>query len=822
MLRLALLSGRGRLSTFAGALVALIASSALVMAGGMPLESALRTQPPVERYAAAAAVVAGQQIVGTDDAVVLGERARVDSALASRLAAVPGVRAAIADVSAPARLGDRTTVAHGWSSAALTPYVLTAGRSPADPGEVVTGYPAALGKKLRLASTEAARTVTVVGVARPRHQVRRQAAIFLTDGEASRLAGNSARPPRVDTIGVLAAPGFDASRLRAAAGGAEVLTGDARGRAEYPELLQTRTELIAVTAAFGGLALFIAIFVVAGTMGLSIQQREREIALLRAVAATPGQIRRMISWEAAVVGLVGSAAGLWPGVILGRELAEGLVRHGIAPPNLTVNAGWLPMAAAVGGGVLAALLAVLAAGRRAARVPPTHALTEAAVEPRLLGPGRVIGGLLAIAGAVPLFAVATTTSAPDTAAATSEMTALFLVAAVGFLGPIVARFAAALLGPPLARLSPVGGFLASANLRTATRRFSSASTPLMLTVGLSCTLLFSSTTIDHAVTEQRHAGLAGELAITSTGPGLPAATLADVRAMPGVRSAVALTPTTLGPSLGVSDDVIPAQILSGGQGGGLDVGVTAGSLTALHGDTIALGRRRADAAHARIGDRVPVTLGDGTRAGATVVATYTRELGFGDALLAPELAAGHQTSPLVGTILVQTANPAAVARRLRGLAPRYPGLRVSDRASLATVTDADREINRWLGPLFVAIIFAFTSIAVVNTLAMIALQRGRELGLLRLVGGTARQVRSMARWEAGLIITIGLGLGLAIAATALLPLSHALTGTFRPHVPPGQLAAILGTSALLALLALALPTRRALRSRPVEAIGVGE
>jgi putative ABC transport system permease protein len=80
----------------------------------------------------------------------------------------------------------------------------------------------------------------------------------------------------------------------------------------------------------------------------------------------------------------------------------------------------------------------------------------------------------------------------------------------------------------------------------------------------------------------------------------------------------------------------------------------------------------------------------------------------------------------------------------------------------------------------------------------------------------------MARWEAGLIITTGLGLGLAIAATALLPLSHALTGNLRPYVPLDQLAAILGVSALLALLALTLPTRRALRSRPVEAIGLGE
>ena len=365
MLRLALLSARGRLGTFTGALVALIASSALVMAGAMPLEAALRSHPPVERYAAAAAVVTGQQTVGSDHDVPLGERARVDSALTARLAAVPGVRAAIGDVSTPARLGGRATVAHGWGSAALTPYVLSRGRAPARADEVVTGYRAALGARLRLASTAGPRTVAVVGIARPRHPVERQTAIFLTDAEAARLAGH---PGRVDAIGVLAAPGFDAARLRAVSGAAVVLTGDARGRAESPDLQQARTTLIAVTASFGGLALFIALFVVASTMGLSIQQREREIALLRAVAATPGQIRRMIAWEAAIVGLVGSAAGIWPGAILGRALADGLVRHGIAPPNLSVNAGWLPIAAAVGGGVMAALLAVLAAGRRAARV----------------------------------------------------------------------------------------------------------------------------------------------------------------------------------------------------------------------------------------------------------------------------------------------------------------------------------------------------------------------------------------------------------------------------------------------------------------------
>jgi putative ABC transport system permease protein len=818
MLRLALLSARGRIGTFTGALIALFAAAVLAMAWGMQLESVLRAHPPVERYAAAAAVVTGKQNVGAD-AVPLDERARVSSQLALRLAAVPGVGAAIGDVSVPARLGNRPVIAHGWSSATLTPYTLSSGRSPRGPDEVVTGFPTALGTRLALASTVPARIVTVVGVARALHPVAQQTAIFLSDTEAARLAGH---PGRVDAIGVLAGPGFDLARLRATAAGASVLTGAARGQAEYPELQRTRTTLIPVTAAFGGLAMFIAMFVVAGTMGLSIQQREREIALLRAVAATPGQIRRMIAWEAAIVGLVGSAAGIWPGILVGHALGHALVRHGIAPPNYTVRTDWLPAAAAVAGGVTIALLAVLAAGRRAARIPPTHALTDAHIETRLLGPGRIIGGLLALAGAVPLFTVSTTTTTPQTAAATSELTAICLVLAVGFLGPVVARLAAVLVRRPLSALSPVAGFLASANLSTATRRFSSATTPIVLTVAMSCTLLFSTTTIDHAVSQQRRAGLAGELAVTSSGPGLPAVALADVRATPGVRSAVALTATTLGPSLGETSDLIPAQILDGGQGGGLDVGVTAGSLTALHDDAIALGRRRADAAHAHIGTRVAVMLGDGTHTHATVVAIYTRELAFGDALLAPQLAAGHQTSPLLGTILIKTAHPAAVALQLRALDRRYPGLRVSDRASIATAADADREMNHWLGPLFELMIFAFTSIAVLNTLTMVALRRRRELALLRLTGATPRQVRGMARWEAGLIVTIGLGLGLAIAATALLPLSHAFNGTLRPHIPAAPLATILGTSTLLAIIGLSLPTRRALRTRPIDAIGTAE
>src|SRR3954466_866964 len=187
MLRLALLTARTRPGSFAGALLAFAMSAVLVMAGGMLLQAALQTHPPVERYAAAAAVIAGDQQTGSDHDVDLTERVRVDASLTSRLESVPGVRAAIADVGVPALLGRRTTEAHNWSSAQLAPYTLTAGRAPRRSDEIVTGYPSKLGARLLLASTERPRHVTVVGIARPRRPVRSRSVIFLSDPAAARL-----------------------------------------------------------------------------------------------------------------------------------------------------------------------------------------------------------------------------------------------------------------------------------------------------------------------------------------------------------------------------------------------------------------------------------------------------------------------------------------------------------------------------------------------------------------------------------------------------------------------------------------------------------
>jgi putative ABC transport system permease protein len=800
------------------ALLAFAMSATLLMAGGLLLFGALSTHPPIQRYRAAAAVVAGDQRTGADHDVVLETRVRIDSALLPALRAVPGVQAAIADIGLPALLGNRATEVHNWGSAALAPYLLTGGRAPRGANEVVTGFPAKLGSRLLLTSTGSAHSVSVVGVAIPRHAVDAKVA-FVADEEASRLAGH---PGRVDAIGILSDGHLDMKALGIAAHGALVLTGEARGNAEEPEQQAGRSRLIAVAASFGGVGAFISLFVLAGIMALSVQQREREIGLLRAVGATPRQVRRMITWEATLLAMTGAVAGLWPGLRLGRWLAAGIVRHGIAPVGFETAHADIATAGVLGVSLITALASVFAASRRAARTSPTRALSAVSVEPTSIGRGRLIGGIVALAGAAPLFLVSAATTTPATAAATSELDAIFLVIAAGCLGPLVAKFAAAVFRPLLGRVAPVGAFLAVANLSTATRRFSSATTPLVLTVAMSSTLLFSTTTFDHAISQQRDAGISSDVAMWSQGAGIPPSLLPDVRRTSGVVSAVALTPTTLAPSLDVSDDVIPASVLDGGAGGGLDVGVTAGSLTHLRGDTIALSSQRADGAHASVGSTVSVRLADGMHASAMVVAIYSRSLAFGDALLAPELVAGHVASPLLGTVLVQARNAGAVTSRLRAVAAHYPGVAVGTVAVLRSADDADREANRWLGPLFVTIIFLYTSLAVVNTLVMIAARRRRELAILRLAGATKRQVRSMAWWETIMILVIGVGVGLLITAAALLPLSHALTGQLRPYIPPRDLAAIVAVSAGLAAAALLLPTRRALRKPAVAGLGFAD
>ncbi|AEW99788.1 ABC transporter permease [Streptantibioticus cattleyicolor] len=310
MWRLALRTLTFRWSNCTATFLAMFLGAAIVIGCGGLMETGLRMAADPQRLGGAPVVVTGDQSYGS---VALTERHRVDPGLVAVVARAHGVAAAVADVSVAATVlaggtpltGKSGSYNHGWAAARLTPYTLTAGASPSV-GEVVLDSVLAErsgarpGSVIGIVVKGTTRRYRVSGVAERHGGHHPHAAVFFTDGEARALAGS-----RIDSIGVVAAPGASvaavADAVRSAVGDrAEVLTGERRGLAELPGALAGERTVVVLAAVFGSSVVLIVMFGVASTLGLSLQQRAREMALLRAVGATPKQLRRMILSETAV------------------------------------------------------------------------------------------------------------------------------------------------------------------------------------------------------------------------------------------------------------------------------------------------------------------------------------------------------------------------------------------------------------------------------------------------------------------------------------------------------------------------------------------
>ncbi|MFJ6796656.1 FtsX-like permease family protein [Streptomyces sp. NPDC091268] len=813
---------RFRPAAFAGTFVALLMTVAIVCACGILLESGLRAGLPPTRYAGAPVLVAADQQarlqVGTGEGAYeatarIPERARVDAALLDRLAPLGR---AVPDVLFPVRADDgRTADAYGWGSTAFTGTRLSAGRAPAGPGEVVlAGSPGT--DRIRLDTPVGKREFRVVGHADagsggtgadadraggPRDGGVRDgvlpddgrggaaAGVWFADAEARALSGH---PDALDAI-VL----FDADPAKAREvldGRARVLTGDARTL--DPRLDGAREVLAGLGGSFGGIATLVAVFTAAGTVALSVGQRSREFALLRAIGATPRQIRRTVATEALLVAPVAGALGCVPGIGLAAWWFGRLQAKGALPDGVELAVSWIPLATAVGIGLTTALLAGWAAARRPARIRPGLALAASAVERLRPGWIRTPLGLAALAGGAACAALAATATGEDAANAALGVVMLFMLA-VALLGPLIARACAAVLGLPL-RAGGAAGSLAAANSWAHSRRLASAITPIVLAMAFSSTLVFLHTSEDRAVRQQQEAALLADHVLTdpsseavASGAGV-AVTRASVLAEVGTGGGRLLRTAS---AQGVAGDLATVQ----------DLGVREGSLARLTPGTVAVDRTLADSAKVSVGDRLDLRMPDGTPAAPEIVAVYTRGLGVAEVTLPaadlnPRTTAGRATELLVRGPLPTTLAGAS-------------GPRSQVSASQWTARqNLDRELNAWANTTMAAVLGGFAAVAAANTLVMTVLDRRRELRMLRLVGSTRRQVLRMLRWEALLVACAGIGLGSTIALATLIPLTNALTGS-APYVPPLLYASFTAATLALALTATTLPARRALRFR---------
>ncbi|MFI0718214.1 FtsX-like permease family protein [Streptomyces sp. NPDC021224] len=860
--RLALRTLKARRSGFLGAFLALFCAAALITACGGLLETGLVGGITTERYGAAPVVVTADQDVHQTTvkhkkgktkvkhkAKPLAERVWLPADLAPRIAAVPGVRAVVPELTFPAEAfapagsgtGPGATGSgaasygrangHAWSSAALTPFALVTGHAPAAADEVVVDRDLARrahlapGDRLTVQSTAAPRTYRVSGVAAPttpgggaHADLAEQTSLFFSQAEAERLA---AHPGQVAAFGVLprAGGGPDPDALRKAFDGtkARVHTGDGRGAAEFPDAARARVQLISMGGAIGGTALLVAILVVVGTFALSLRQRHRELALLRAVAATSRQLRQLIGREALVVGATAGVLGALAGLPLAHWLLGRFVSFGAIPDTLRPSIGFAPMAAGALATTLGAWAAARISARRITRLSPAQALAESLLE-RGASAGRTVAGLLLLGGGAVLVAVLRSLHTEPAATPVTFLTVIVLAIAVSLLGPLLVRGGAALLAGPL-RAAHFPGVLARRNLRGNATRNAAAVTPLALLVAMTSTVLFTQTTLQHAAHDQAAAGTRGAWALTSDGLGVPGAAADAVRRAPGVTSVTEVVRTTVRIGL----DKFPAQgVTAGSLGRDLDPDVVDGSLAGFGDTSVAVSETAARTRHVHPGSTLRVTLGDGTPVTLTVAAVYARGLGFGDLTMTHALVARHVDDPLAAAVLVRTT-PGTGRAALTTAVRDYPGIRVLTPGHAAdALAPTARRGNAEAQFLAMGLVLVFTAIAAVNTLAMSTAERVREFARLLLAGATRRQVLRMLACEAGSVVALAALFGTAISLAVLTAFSTGMTGTSSPTLALLPYLAVLALAALLALPATALPGRFALRPRPVDVMAAAD
>ncbi|MFG2545760.1 FtsX-like permease family protein [Streptomyces sp. NPDC048594] len=839
MLRLALRMAAHRITALLAVACAVLGGAALLTATGVLAESGLRSHLPPGRLGGADVVVAADQEFhpGGDLPIALPERATVPGGLVDRLAALPGVTAAVGDIGFPAALVDARagvvpadedpgTAGHGWSSTTLLAEPRVEGRAPSGAGEVAVGAGAGLA---------VGDTAEVVANGRPAAAYRVSAVVhapdtgvYFADGTALRLAARDGAGPRagtVDLVGLRVESGAgervaSAVREEVAGTGLEVVTGADRGEAVAPGVGSARSLLILLAGSLAGIVLLITGFVVAGALGVTIAGQRRDLALMRAVGATPRQIRRLAAAQSTAV----AAVALVPGVALGYLLADRfrglLADRGILPGELPLTFGPLPALATLVLVAAAVRLSARCAAWHTSRRPATEAVAESRSEPRSPSPGRTYAGLLLILGACVLSAAPLWSRTVVGASATSLAG---IVAAIGLAlsGPALVRSAG---GAVVRRLRPgvaAPTWLALSNVHAYALRLAGVVSPLAMAVVFVLTYTFAQTTVLAATSDDTRAGTVARYEVRAPAlGGVPAGTLSAVREVPGVRAAAPVRTTTVvweyeefGEPAAES---APATVAGPDARHVLDLGVTDGGLDRLTGATVAVSAEAARTRDAGLGKRVRLVLGDGARVDARVVAVYERGLGFGPVVLSRQLTAGHTTSGLDQSVLVRTDGTSRAGQGLAALAAGRPGLTVADTAADATGAKAPPEV--WVNLAVIVVLLGYLLLSIANKLVAATAQRRAEIAALRLVGTTPRQIRAMMRREAAVIAASALVCGLLLSAVPLALLGQGFLGRPWPAGPAWLLPAAAATVVATAWLTVELPTRHALRTPPAEAL----
>ena len=806
----------------------------------------------VDASAPADAYVRGAtQVAGGDAGFSVGEtRNPVPIALADELDQLDGVQIALPDVSGMVVLvgADGTAVqstqapSFGLSYDERDPgLTLVDGAMPSGPDEVALEIATlessglALGDETNLVIGGEVRQVTVVGEVDAGGPMAGATivlldpataqAAFAPDGNVAQIAvfGDEGVTESALTQTLAAAlPGLDGGSDASAVEGSQMREAL---QSDIGEMLGFITTFLLI---FAVIALFVGAFIIANTFAMSVRQRVREFALLRAVGASPTQVFSVVVGQAAVVGLVGSALGVLGGLGLVQLVRVALSGMGMdlakdIPLSTTTVVGCLVL------GTLVSAVAAAFPARTAALVAPVEAMRgDITVHERSLRLRGVLGVAVAAAGAASVVAAAIKAEA-DFADALLGLGATLVLVGVLVASPMLARSAMRFLAAPfVALLKPVGR-LARGNVVRNPRR--TANTAGALTIGMALVgavsvIAASATASLSSVVES---STNADLILQSATFAIPQGAVDDVRDLPEVGKVAELAFSYAGVS--PSPGVAPTPQDSGGVvslepgvlGSTLLVDVTAGSTDDLADDTALLNTDFAGDDWA-VGDTVTVTTAAGTR-DLRVGALFESQIIGSSVVVTPavldELAPGE--AQVIDTVTLDAA-PGVSQADLRAavtsaVAP-YVVVSVQDRDEF--VDEMAGQVDQLLVILYalLGLSLVIAVLGIVNTLALSVIERTREIGLLRAVGLGRTQLAGTVTVESVLTALFGtvLGLVVGVGLASALPTVYADEGLDQLVVPWGGLGTMVALAVVVGVVAALWPAIRAARMRALDAI----
>ncbi|HEX6310542.1 MAG TPA: FtsX-like permease family protein [Acidimicrobiia bacterium] len=800
-----------------------------------------------EANAGTDAVVRRTTTLDTDPGEPDAQRGLLDDSLVGEVAAVTGVAVAEGSIEGYGQLlgndGDALggngppTLAGNWiDDPELNPYEIAEGRAPRTAEEVVINRGAAEDGDLDVGDTTtvltpAAVEVEIVGIATFGSEDGIGASTYaaFTLGAAQEYLVE--RPDTVSSVVVRAEPGVPASELTARIGevlpaGAEVITGDELASESIDDINEEFLDMLRTfLTIFAAVALLVATFSIYNTFSILVAQRGRESALLRALGAGRAQVLGSVAIEAVLIGVVASGLGILGGFGIAGLLKAMFDAFGFALPAGGLVFRGTTVATGLAAGIGATVVAAVAPAVRASRVAPLAALRDVAVDRSAGSLVRAVAGagLASIGVAVVLSAVL---GSGANVLARAGLGALLTLVGVVVFGPVVARPASAVIGAPLPALRGLPGSLARQNAMRNPRRTSGTAAALMVGVGVVTLFTVFAASLKSSLDQSVSQSFQGDLVI-STGPfggsGLSPelatdlAELAEVEAAQGIgRARVAF-----------DGDTEPVGIVDPGTiAGVLDLDVAEGSIEDLGAEEVAISDSVADENDWEVGTPVAVTFVDGETADFEVGAVYDSSTIVGEYVVTRQAWAPHAVQDVDSSVLIALADGVSLAdgrAAVEAVAADHGAPDVEDAEEYVSTVSAG--VDTMLGIVYVmlalAIVIALMGIA--NTLSLSIHERTRELGLLRAVGQTRRQLRSMIRGESVVIAVFGTigGLGLGVFLGWAL-VQAASGGPFsdvgRFSAPVGQLLVVLAAGAVAGVLAGVRPARGAARLDVLRAI----